>query len=678
MEHLTKLKTVLQSNYFYVLLVLFTCFYIFIVTYVIHYQSNIKTNNLVGIVTKVTYQDYGIKFTLKSTELVECTYYTSEYIELLGKKVSLTGLITKAKNNTIPNTFNYYQYLYNNKIYTTFKVSNLKIIKKENIFYKVKNIIIKKINLYNEQIRPYLKLFLLGDKSDLDNNTYNIYKTNGIWHLFAISGMHITLIIYLFNLLLKKFKYKKIVIASFLIFFLFLTNFSASLLRVVLFYLIKNIFNYFNINLKNYKILIICAFLILIFNPFLIYNVGFQYSFIISFALMLLSYEINGNYLMKIFKISFISLIVSLPITINLNYEINILSIILNIFYVPFISLIIFPLSLITFLIPIINPLLKVLITILEVSNNIFYNLKLNIIIPKMPYLIIIIYYLILYLIYKYNYKINYLLLILIIFINIILPKLDSSYYIYYLDVSQGDASIIISPYKKEVIMVDTGGLINSNYHISDNIILFLKSLGISKINLLVTTHGDFDHIGEAINIINNYKVKKVIFNCGEYNALEKDLIKVLNDKHINYNKCISQYKMSNNQKLYFINQNDYNNENDNSNVFYTNINNYQFLFMGDASKTVEDYLLSKYNLNNIDVLKVGHHGSKTSSSKLFIDSIKPKYAIISVGKNNLYGHPNAEVLNNLNNSNIYRTDEDGSIMFKIKNNKLKIKTFKP
>ena len=153
-----------------------------------------------------------------------------------------------------------------------------------------------------------------------------------------------------------------------------------------------------------------------------------------------------------------------------------------------------------------------------------------------MPYLIIIIYYLILYLIYKYNYKINYLLLILIIFINIILPKLDSSYYIYYLDVSQGDASIIISPYKKEVIMVDTGGLINSNYHISDNIILFLKSLGISKINLLVTTHGDFDHIGEAINIINNYKVKKVIFNCGEYNALEKDLLKLLKNKQILYN----------------------------------------------------------------------------------------------------------------------------------------------
>ena len=101
-------------------------------------------------------------------------------------------------------------------------------------------------------------------------------------------------------------------------------------------------------------------------------------------------------------------------------------------------------------------------------------------------------------------------------------------------------------------------------------------------------------------------------------------------------------------------------------------------MFMGDASITTEKEILSKYNLLNIDVLKVGHHGSKTSSSKEFIDEINPKYSIISVGKNNRYGHPNKEVLDNLKVSKIYRTDEDGSIMFKIKNNKLKIKTCSP
>ena len=101
-------------------------------------------------------------------------------------------------------------------------------------------------------------------------------------------------------------------------------------------------------------------------------------------------------------------------------------------------------------------------------------------------------------------------------------------------------------------------------------------------------------------------------------------------------------------------------------------------MFMGDASTTTEKEILNKYNLPDIDVLKIGHHGSKTSSSKNFIDEINPKYSIISVGKNNRYGHPNDSVLNNLENSQIYRTDINGSIMFKIKNNKLQIETCVP
>ena len=99
---------------------------------------------------------------------------------------------------------------------------------------------------------------------------------------------------------------------------------------------------------------------------------------------------------------------------------------------------------------------------------------------------------------------------------------------------------------------------------------------------------------------------------------------------------------------------------------------------MGDAGTIKEKDILDKYNLKDIDFFKVGHHGSNTSSSKEFIDSVNPKYSIISVGKNNRYGHPNKEVLDTLNDSKIYRTDQDGSIMFKIKNNELKIETCIP
>ena len=129
---------------------------------------------------------------------------------------------------------------------------------------------------------------------------------------------------------------------------------------------------------------------------------------------------------------------------------------------------------------------------------------------------------------------------------------------------------------------------------------------------------------------------------------------------------------------MYFLQTKEYDNENDNSNVIYTELSGYKFMFMGDASITTEKEIINKYNLPDIDVLKVGHHGSKTSSSKNFIDKIKPNYSIISVGKNNRYGHPNKEVLSNLEQSKVYRTDQDGSITFKIKNDKLQIETCSP
>ena len=145
-----------------------------------------------------------------------------------------------------------------------------------------------------------------------------------------------------------------------------------------------------------------------------------------------------------------------------------------------------------------------------------------------------------------------------------------------------------------------------------------------------------------------------------------------MENRNIKYYSCIKELNIDK-YKLQFLNTKEYGNENDNSNVIYLQFNNYKFLFMKDAGVEKETDILDKYNISNVDILKVGHHGSKKSSSKEFIDEMNPKYSIISVGKNNRYGHPNKEVLNNLDNSKIYRTDQDGSIIFKIKNIKLKV-----
>ena len=167
--------------------------------------------------------------------------------------------------------------------------------------------------------------------------------------------------------------------------------------------------------------------------------------------------------------------------------------------------------------------------------------------------------------------------------------------------------------------------------------------------------------MGEAINLVNKFKVENVIFNCGPYNDLEQELIKVLDKKKIKYYLCIKELNIDNN-KLYFLQTKEY----DNSNVIYTKLDSYKFMFMGDAGVEKEKDILEKYNLSNIDVLKVGHHGSNTSSSKDFISQINPSISLISVGENNIYHHPNKEVINNLSKSRIYRTDINNMVKLTI------------
>ena len=257
------------------------------------------------------------------------------------------------------------------------------------------------------------------------------------------------------------------------------------------------------------------------------------------------------------------------------------------------------------------------------------------------------------------------------IFIHTNIKYFNKNNYLTMIDVGQGDS--ILLELKNKNILIDTGGNSFSDYNIAVNkLIPYFKSLGIKKIDYLILTHGDYDHLGEAVNLINNFKVDKVILNNDKFNDLETELINVLNDRNINYFKNVKQLSIFNN-KLYFLNDELYSNENDNSIVLYVVVNDVKMLFMADAGISVEHDIIKKYNLNDIDILKVGHHGSKTSTSKEFITQIQPKYALISVGANNWYGHPHEEVLENLNSSNIYRTDLNGSI--KINLDKLKIKT---
>ena len=667
-----KLKMILQSRYIFKILTILTLIITIIYTKYYPFKSVFNNNDteFIGIVEDYIIKDNQIKISLKSKERIIVTYkYTGKVFNNLsyGDKIKVTGVLKEPSTNNIFNNFNYKKYLYNKKIYYIIEASKIdKIQNNNNHIYTIKNLLYTRINSLKSS--NYIKALLFGDNK-LDKEIKTSYQINGISHLFSVSGFHINFITSIIYFYLDRVTYNKkikyITVDIFLVLYLLLCN-TTSLLRCTVMNILLSINHLLKLNIKKIDIVLLTLILCIIINPFIIYDIGFIYSYTISFFLILYKnkYKTN-NKLLKIIYISLISFLVSLPINIYTSYEINFLSIILNIIIVPIVSLILLPLSLLTLIFPILDNILYLITSILEKIS--LYTSNINIfkqVLSKPSIILIIIYYLVIILILSKN-KHYYLILILLIFHKTI-PLYNSNLEVVMFDVGEAVSMLISTPSKKVNILIDTGRGIDIN-----NIIIYLKSIGISKLNYLIITHGDEDHIGGALYLIDNFKVDNVILNKGDYTELEVELIIHLKNKNIKYTNNINKIPLLGSY-MYLLNTKKFSNENDNSIVTYFEYQKYKFLFMGDSSSKTEEYLINNYNLTNISFLKVGHHGSNTSSSPLFINKITPKVSLISVGRNNFYHHPNKEVLTNLSNSVIYRTDINKSIKIKI-NNKVKI-----
>ncbi|MDD3187698.1 MAG: DNA internalization-related competence protein ComEC/Rec2 [Bacilli bacterium] len=670
----------MKSNVIY-LIGFFVLIYVVIINnnFLIKSRYDEAITSIEGIVTDYKVSDGVLTLTLKAKENILVKYYFDEFDLSLGDKIYVEGSMELPQENTVFNLFNYRKYLLSKKIFYIFKADKIiKVKGNSNFLFQIKNNLIN--YFYNFKSKDYLNTFILG-KNQIDESVRNSYQINGVCHLFAISGMHITLFSgILLYLLSKIFKNKRIVyliISIFLLFYTFLAGFSPSVLRGSLLFIGLFLNKHFNLKLSSFKVLLIILYVFLIYNPYYVYNSGFLFSFIISFSLILFSSIINrfNNYFVKVFLTSFIAFACSFPIVINNYFEVNFLTPIINIIFVPLVSFIMFPLSIIVILIPFLDNLLLFLINIMEGVSIFLSSIKIFVFsFSYMSLACIIIYYLlILFLLFMINRK-RYIYIFLLLFWFIV--HYNINYFNFYpklimLDVGQGDSFLVVLPFNKGCILIDTGGSVYSDYSIALNTTIpYLKSIGIKKINYLILTHGDADHIKEANNLISNFKVDCVVTNSGYDNYFEQNLIM----SHTKMNKGAIKI---NGYELFFINDKDVNNENEDSLIIFIVINSYKLLFMGDAGIETENYLLENYNLSDIDVLKVGHHGSKNSSSEEFVESVNPKISLISVGENNRFGHPNVETLNKLNNSSIYRTDYNGSVMIMFRKNNLRIETCK-
>lgn len=663
-----KLRHILQSKH----LIKIITIIIFIITllYTNYYPFKSKytkdDKEFIGIVTKCEVKEDKITIEIKAKEklLITYKYQDKEFNNLsYGDKIKVKGTLITPSKNTNQNTFNYQKYLYHKKIYYLVKATSInKIANNHNYLYTIKNTLYQKIDKLKSS--NYIKTLLFCDNT-LSKEIKESYRTNGISHLFSVSGMHINFFVSIIYLYLNKITYNKrikyLITNIFIIIYLILFP-SSSLLRSAVMSILYSINYLLKLKIKKIDILFLTLGVSLLINPFIIYDLGYIYSYTITFFLVLSSSTLKKkNKINKIIYISLLSFLVSIPITIYNSYEINIISILLNIILVPIISIIILPLTILTYIFPILDSILYLFTNTLETISLFISKINITkIIFPKPSLLIIVLYYIIFLLSYQ-NKKYFYLNIILLIIIYIY-PYLNSNFEVVMFEVGEADCHLIKYPYNKNTILIDTG---KNEYKIKNEVIPYLKSIGIKKIDYLIITHGDEDHIGGSITLINNFQVKNVVLNKGTFTDLEKELIKNLNKKKIPYQINISKINLSN-HTIYLLNNTKYNNENDNSIITYFTYQKYKFLYMGDASITTEDNLLENYNLNNISILKVGHHGSNTSSSKDFISQINPSISLISVGENNIYHHPNKEVINNLSKSRIYRTDINNMVKLTI------------
>lgn len=597
--------------------------------------------------------------------------------------------------------YNYKQYLKTKKIIGTVELEKVKILKSSNgsFIHNIQKYIRDTINgTLTDEEGNLLLAILLGDKDKLSEDIQESFKTSNLSHMLAVSGAHVSYIILgltyvLQNSIIGK-KNGKIVCIIFLLAFMAITNFTPSVTRACIMAILTLLSSIIYRKSDVYTNISVAALITLIFNPYSLLDLGFQLSYggtigIIIFIKRIQEKKSNSkviNYIKQMALVSIYANIIIIPI---MMYHFNTVSftfIISNIMASPILGIIVitgflFIIASITVkpltrLIAIfIKPILSILIKISQICSKLPFS---NILVVT-PYMFNVISYyaIILYCIKsKKNNKCKIIicLLIVLILINFIIYIFPQKLRIFFIDVGQGDSTLIITPDKKTVL-IDGGG--SDSFDVGEKVLLpYLLDRRILKVDYVLISHFDTDHCGGILTIMEKVKVKNIIISeQAEHSENYERFKKLMINKKIRLIEVKKGDKIKIGRysefKILFptsrlLSENPLNN---NSIVAQFNYNNFKMLFTGDIEKLAEQQILKTEKAEiRADILKVAHHGSKTSSIPEFIKAVRPKIALIGVGKNNTFGHPNQQTIKNLENikCRIYRTDLQGEIIIKI------------
>ena len=302
MKHFSlKLRKILLSNSLYYFIFLISILYIFVYDKLYIPQKikieefyNLKINNYNIDGNKLTLEFNNLRGTYYFEKENDLNYFKENY--KLWDTIEVKGTLESPSNNTIPNTFNYKDYLYHKKINYILKIDSFrKVNNNKNILLKIKNFILKRIE--NTKYNSYLYAFILGKSSYIDSESYNNYKINGVTHLFALSGLHVSLFSSIILVILNKLKLNEkvsfIITSIFLIFFSFIASFTPSILRATIFFILSSLNKIYYTFIKPKNILILTFIILTIKNPFYIFDTGFILSFTITYFILLLNENIT-------------------------------------------------------------------------------------------------------------------------------------------------------------------------------------------------------------------------------------------------------------------------------------------------------------------------------------------------------------------------------------------------
>lgn len=648
---------------------------------------------------------------------IAVTLYKADDIKIADKLV-VKGKLYKPFYAKNLGQFDYADYLAHKGVFTTLYSSKYQIIGfDESVYYQLVrkfNQFRKKIMLaHNQHLSEFKSAFLGGvifgyRAVDIPENIKQNFINSGLLHLLSASGLHVGLIlgIWFFICRLCRFSFTFGILSSGIVVFLYscFTGFPPSIMRAMLMAEFILLGNLIDRKADNIALLLLVCSIMLLYEPMYAYNIGFQLSFVVTFGILFcLPYFLEKfhkipDYIVGCVFVPIIAQLFASPLLIYHFNAMSLYSVFANILVVPFMAVVSFVgfLASIFALIPFMNwaiflldkivqPFLDVLLGVSacfsSLPNSLLYIAK--------PVLIsIFVFYgcviLIMQLLKKDCYKqafVVFVSLVLLLFGLNFDFNFSQKFKMIFFSVGNGDSILVELPNKKNFI-VDSGKIGFGKYNSGNSIINpYLKNKGITSLDAMVLTHPDSDHIGGALSVL-KYTNLRDIYTIDK--RCKSNVCKRLNEYinknnlNVNYPKTNEELTLDKDVTVEFIVPSgvDKSTFNDDSIITYIRYADFSALLMGDNEVEVLD-LIKAHIKKPVNVLKVGHHGSKKSLNKAMLSYLKPEIAILCVGKNG-FGHPNANVLKLLKNYNVktYRTDKDNMIELYVDNDCVHLSVF--